>query len=220
MNHRMIFLTFLLSFTLLSFGSCQQTKKGSTQPSIIETQPTQAEEGEKRTTEETKVEITAVKPADLVVSSETRKQSTLYIVGIQEQVEYDNYKALEKAVEALWTNAYNDDFSTKLTNILDANQVYVSYSNYDRPKGTMTITLGYKVKDSSNIPAGLIEVKIPSNDYLVYPLSGDKSDFQGEGWEQLGELMMYRKAGSVDFEVYALDSNYEVEEAELWVATK
>ena len=84
----------------------------------------------------------------------------------------------------------------------------------------MTITLGYKVKDLSNIPSGLKGVKIPSNEFLVYPMAGDKSDYEGDGWEQLGELMMYRKANSADFEVYTFGSSYNVKKAEMWIATK
>ena len=45
-------------------------------------------------------------------------------------------------------------------------------------------------------------------------------DFAGEGWEQLGELMMYRKAESADFEIYTFDNNYNVKKAEMWVAMK
>jgi len=127
---------------------------------------------------------------------------------------------MEKSIETLWTKAYDDDFSGNLKNIIEANNMYVSYSDYDKPKGNMTITLGYKVKDLSNIPSTLKGVTIPSNEYLVYPMSGDKSDYEGEGWDQLGELMMYRKADSADFEVYTFDNNYNVKNAVMWIATK
>jgi len=127
---------------------------------------------------------------------------------------------MEKVIEAMWTKAYNNDFSGKLKNIVEANSMYVCYSNYDNPKEEMAITLGYKVKELSNIPSELKGVKISTNEYLVYPMSGGKADFEGESWEQLGELMMYRKPDSSDFEIYTFDSNYNVKMAEMWIATK
>ena len=172
--------------------------------------------GEKTATSPAK----ASKPSTPQIVGETKKQPSFYIIGIQNIVKYDDYKALEKAIESLWTKAYNDDLSAKLKNITEANKMYVSYSDYDKPEGKMTITLGYKVQDLSSIPSGLKGVNIVANEYLVYPLSGDKSDFEGEAWEQLGELMMYRKANSADFEVYTFDNNYNVKKAAMWVATK
>ena len=154
------------------------------------------------------------------IERETKKQSTFFVIGIQQVVPYDDFKAIEKASEALWAKAYQEDFSEKLKNIIAPNRMYVSYSSYDQPKGKMTITLGYKVKDLSTIPSGLQGVSILSNEYLVYPLSGDKSDFTGEGWEQLDELMKYRKANSADFEVYTFDDDYNIKKGELWMATK
>jgi len=164
--------------------------------------------------------IKTTKPTAPQIEGDTKKQSTFYIIGIQEIVKYEDNKAMEKALESLWTKAYNDDFSTKLKNMVATNNMYVSYSNYDKPKGKMTITLGYKVKDLSSIPQDLKGVKIPTNDYLVYPLSGEKSDFEGEGWEQLSELIMYRDANSADFEVYTFDDNLEVKKGEIWIAIK
>lgn len=154
------------------------------------------------------------------IEGETQKQSSFSIIGIQEIVNYDDNKEMEKVIEALWTKAYNDDFSGKLKNIEEANNMYVSYSRYDNPKGKMTITLGYKVTDLSDISSTLKGVTVPANDYLVYPMSGEKSDYEGECWDQLGELMMYRKATSTDFEVYTFDNNYNVTNAVMWVATK
>lgn len=154
------------------------------------------------------------------IDGETKKRSAFYIIGMQEVVKYDDFKAIEKAMEALWNNSYNKDFSSQLTNITDQENMYVSYSNYDNPKGKMTITLGYAVNDLANIPTGLSGVQLPANEYLVYPMAGDKSDYEDEGWNQLGELMMYRKKDSADFEVYTFDENYNITKAEMWIATK
>ena len=150
----------------------------------------------------------------------TTKQSTFYIIGVHQTVGYDDMKGMEKAIETLWTQTYENDFSGKLKNIIDQERMYVAYSDYDKPKGKMTITIGYKVKDLSSVPSGLKGIKIPTNDFLVYPISGDKSDYEGDGWNQLAELMAYRKANSADFEIYTFDSNYKVKKAEMWIAAK
>lgn len=151
---------------------------------------------------------------------ETKKQATFYVAGVSQTVAYQNVNALSTAVEALWNKTYNEDFSAKLSNILDAERMYVVYSDYENPKGKMTITIGYKVKDLSNIPSGLKGIKIPANDYYTSPLSGKASDYEGEEWKQLEEMMAHRKADSADFEVYEFDGNYEVTKAEMWIAAK
>lgn len=191
--------------------------KTETEKKIVE----KAEEEVKDKSETTTVSPTKMKKtAKPEIEGETKKQSSFYIVGRQEIVKYDDYKAMKKALETLWNKAYDDDFSTKLKNIVEPSNMYVSYSNYEKPKGKMTITLGYKVKSLSNIPADLKGVKIPSNDYLTYPMSGNESDFEGEGWKQLGELMMYRNPNSVDYEVYTFDESYNIKKAAMWIATK
>jgi len=154
------------------------------------------------------------------IEGETQRQSSFYIIGIQEVVEYNDYKSMEKAIETVWTKVYNDDFSPKLSNITESDKMYLSYSNYDNPKGKMTITLGYKVENLSNLPVDLQGVKVPTNNYLVYLMSGDKSDFEGEGWEQLNELMTYRNANSADYEVYTFDKDYNISNAQMWIATE
>lgn len=146
--------------------------------------------------------------------------SGFYVIGIAQTVSYTDVEAMTKAVEGLWTKAYNDDFSNKLKYVVEVDRMYLVYSAYDKPKGKMTLTLGYKVKSISGIPNGLTGVSVPENDYLKYTLSGDASDYEGEGWDQLEELMMYRKDNTVDFEVYTFDSDYEVTNAEMWIGTK
>ena len=164
--------------------------------------------------------INQEKIVPIKIEGETKKQKTFFVIGIQDVVKYDDLEAMEKSIEALWSKIYSNDFSSKLKNIIDPSNIYTTYSGYDTPKGKMSITLGYKVNDLSNIPSGLKGVKIPANEYLVYPMSGDKSDFEGEGWEQLEALMLNRKAESSDFEVYIFDNNYNIKKAEMWIATK
>lgn len=150
----------------------------------------------------------------------TQKKRTFYVVGVHKVVNYSDADAMGKAIEALWTKTYNEDFSSKLKNIADQEHMYVTYSNFESPKGSMTITIGYKVKDLSNVPKGLKGVKVPSNDYLSFELSGQASDYEGEGWNQIYELMAYRDAKSVDYEVYSFDKDYNVSKIIMWVATK
>lgn len=178
---------------------------------------------------ETKVVSTTkavAKPKELtqkeseVSDTATKRQRTFKVIGVHETVAYNDMKALTKVVEQLWTKCYTDDFSGKLSNIADQEKMYAVYSDYDQPKGKMTITIGYKVKDLSNVPVGLKGITVPVNDYYVYPMSGNASDYEGEGWKQLEELMMYRDAKSVDFETYTFDNNYEVTEAFMWIASK
>ena len=150
----------------------------------------------------------------------TKSQAAFHVIGYHKTVAYDDTDAIAKAMESLWTKSYEQDFSGKLENITDTEKMYVIYSNYDQPKGKMTITIGYKVKGLRDVPSGLKGVSIPANDYLVYPLSGKASDYEDEGWEQLGELMAYRKPETADFETYTFDANYEVKNIEMWIATK
>jgi len=150
----------------------------------------------------------------------TIKRESFNVIGFSKTVDYDKIKATEKAVEALWTKIYNDDFSGQLNNISDQENMYAVYSNYDQPKGKMTITIGYKVADLKNVPSELTGTFVSANDYYSTPISGNASDYEGEGWEQIEQLMAYRNPKSADFEIYKFDSNYEVTEARLWIAAK
>jgi len=152
--------------------------------------------------------------------NQTIKQSSIFIIGISEVVKYDHRKEMEITLDKLWTQSYNNDFSSKFKNITEANKMYLCYSSYDNPKGTMTVTLGYKLENGHDVPEGLNGVRIPANDFLVYPMSGKKSDYEGEGWQQLEEMMAYRNEDAVDFEVYEFDNSYNVKSAEMWIATK
>lgn len=159
-------------------------------------------------------------PKKQVKEDPTRPHAAFNIIGYHKVVNYDDEKLLEKTLEDLWTQLYNKDFSGKLSNITEPNNIYTVFSDYGNPEGKMTITIGYRVKDLSGLQEGLHGLKILANDYYVYELSGQDSDYEGEGWDQLEQLIAYRKASSVDFEVYTLDNNYEVVKGEFWVGAK
>ena len=187
------------------------------------TDPTSTEKTKKITPKKMKKPTKSDKSSPHATSDynmDTKPKSTFYVIGVYQVVDYDDMKALTKATDALWTKTYTDDFSSKLNNISDQESMYAVYSDYDHAKGKMTITIGYKVKDLSNVPVGLKRVKVPSNEYLTYAMSGKASDYEGEGWEQLEEMMGYRKAESADFEVYTFDSNFDIKSATMWIATK
>lgn len=150
----------------------------------------------------------------------TKTQANFYVIGIHQTVDYNDMNGMGTAVENLWNKIYSEDFSSQLNNISDQERMYLVYGDYENPAGKMTITIGYKVSNLNTIPQGLNGVKVPSNEYLVYPLSGDASDYEGEGWDQLETLMSYRKTNSADFEVYRFDNNYKVTDANIWIATK
>jgi len=157
---------------------------------------------------------------EVVIEEETKKQTSFFVAGFQKQVDYDDDSKINIVLENLWKDAVSDDLYNALPNKTDSENMYVVYSNYDQPKGKMTITIGYKVKDLSSVSGLISGAKVPSNDYLVYELSGGKSDYEGEGWKEIEELMSYRKAESADFEIYSFDANYEVTKAYIWIATK
>jgi len=168
----------------------------------------------------TPTKVSAPSKIEKEAVNNTSPKGTFYVIGIQKTVAYEDIKALEKTMESLWNTTYNEDFSGKLNNISDQENMYVTYSKYDDPKGKMTITIGYQVKDLTTIPSGLHGVQVMANEYYVSPLSGNTSDYEGEAWKHFEELVAYRKATSVDFEVYKFDSNYEVTEASIWIASK
>lgn len=149
----------------------------------------------------------------------TQKQNQFYIIGYKEVLDYNDEKAIEKAIESLWTKLFEKDFSSRLNNIMDE-QVYLTYSHYDQPKGKMSITIGYKVENTKRVPDGLSAISVPSNDYYVYPISDTQTEMDNEAWQQLETLMMYRSANSVDFEVYSFDTSYNITKAMMWVAAK
>ncbi len=144
---------------------------------------------------------------------------TFYIVGKREVVAYADEKAMARAVERLWSELYTNDFSEDLSNMEESGLVYMTYSGYDESAGTVKLTLGYQVQHLATVPTGLHGVKVPANKFWVFPLSSSDDAADTEGWDSLEELLAYRKASSVDFEVYTFDENYEITKAELWMAS-
>jgi len=157
---------------------------------------------------------------EVLLEDETKKESSFFVAGVQKQVGYNDFSEIDVVMDNLWKEATSDDLYNAIPNISDSKDMYLVYSNYDQPKGRMTITIGYKVKDLSSVNGEILGVKVPNNDYLVYPLSGSTSDYEGEGWKEIEELMQYRKSESADFEVYSFNSSYEVTNVVLWIATK
>lgn len=156
----------------------------------------------------------------LVVNEQqdTKKLKAFKVVGYSRTVKYDDIKSLEKTVEELWKELYNKDFSSKV-DLAESDKVYQVYSGYDQAKGQMTITLGYKVK-SDKAPAGTNLISIKDGTYYKQALSGQTSDYDGDGWEQVMELMQMRSADAKDFEVYTFDSNYEVKSINMFISAQ
>ncbi len=151
----------------------------------------------------------------------TVSADTFYVIGISKTIDYDDDSQFEKALESLWSSLIAKDFSGKLSGtIVSQMKIYTVYSDYDEPKGKMTITLGYKVKTLSTIPSGLAGKTIMANDFLVYRQKGNESDYTSAGWGKLESMLENRISRSSDFHIYFFDGNFEITKGQLWIATK
>ena len=151
----------------------------------------------------------------------TKKEGSFHVVGLQRKTNYNSEIEMSKAYEELWNDFLAKDYSkTKfIKDIDDKEHVYLVYSNYT--ENQVTLTLGYKTKSNSNFKSeiGLNAVTINANDYYNFELSGTSSDYEGEEWETLLEVLQYRAEESSDFEIYSFDKKYKVTEIQMWIAT-
>lgn len=202
-------------------------RKGTPVPGQDEEVTGEDTEGSTLTSESEETQATETKPgmsprpASPNVDWPLQAAAVFYVVGKQKTVAFGDERQMAAATERLWTALYDNDFSGQLAELVDPSNVYLVYSNYNEAKETVQLTLGYQVNGLRNVPDGLVGVKVPANEFLVFPMSTNGSGERAEeGWEELENLLPYRQESSADFEVYSFDENFNITKAELWLASK
>lgn len=156
----------------------------------------------------------------LIQKDRTTPHASFFVIGYKEIVSYTNDEIIQSTINDLWTKVYNEDFSSLIQDRIVDEKMYVIYSDYDNPKGSMSITLGYNVQHLTSIPDNLSGVNIPSSTYFTFPLKGTSSDYSQQIISKWDNAIMSRSPQSIDFEEYSFDANYNVTEGKLWIGAK
>lgn len=166
------------------------------------------------------VDTIVEQPIAPVINYPKSQQLAFNVVGLQTKANYLNEKELGKKMEQLWTDFSKKNYARFINDIINPNNVYVTYTNYT--DNEVTITLGYKTTSSDSFKSnkGLNAVNIAQNDYYQFPISTDEKATNQKEWEVLLETLAYRNIASSDFEVYTFNKNYTITNAIMYVAAK
>jgi predicted transcriptional regulator YdeE len=136
------------------------------------------------------------------------RQEEFSVVGIEARTSGERELSGEGEVPALWERFYREHVLEKIPTKADPN-TYALYSDYSHDRmGEYTVVIGAKVKDKSQIPAGMVLKTVPPGQYAV--LTGEKGPAETvipAAWQKIWaledkDLLGGKRAYKTDFEVY------------------
>ena len=145
-----------------------------------------------------------------------QKETNCY-VGISADLNiYDT--DLEKHSNELWGYFYNNDISPFISDIIDE-RIYFIYSRTD-DEGNYKATIAYRTKNINNLFEGLNGVQIPPSKYAVFEYNGNGIEkFISQTWKKVNASDLETN-NEFNMEVYTLDEEYEVTNAEIRIKIK
>jgi predicted transcriptional regulator YdeE len=135
-------------------------------------------------------------------------QEEFLIVGIEARTIGERELSGDGEIPGLWRRFYGEHIPDKIPNRADKN-IYALYTDYVRDRmADYTVVIGVKVKDKSQVPAGMVVKTIPAGEYAV--ITSEKG--QGEtviptAWQKVWALedkdeLGGKRAYKTDYEVY------------------
>ena len=132
----------------------------------------------------------------------------LSIAGIEARTSGEKEMSGNGVIPQMWQRFYQEHILDKIPNRADGS-VYALYTDFASNRmGEYTVVIGAKVKDKSQLPAGLVFKTIPAGKYAV--LTSDKGPAATvipAAWLRIGALedkdrLGGKRAYKADFEVY------------------
>lgn len=113
----------------------------------------------------------------------------------------DNQKGTED-INTLWQRFFEQQLGQKLENHKEDDVIYAVYSNYegDHTK-PYRLTIGYKLKTTQNLPAGLHSVTTEAAEYAMLATQGPQPQALIDGWTAIWQGELDRRF-KTDFEIY------------------
>ena len=135
-------------------------------------------------------------------------QDEFSIVGIEMRTSGENEMSGDGVIEGMWQKFYQEHILDKIPNKADKN-VYALYTAFARGRmGEYSVIIGAKVKDKSQVPAGMVLKTIPAGQYAVLTSEkGPGSTVIPTAWQKVAaledkDLLGGKRAYKADFEVY------------------
>lgn len=95
------------------------------------------------------------------------RQEEFSIVGIEAHTSGERELSGDGEIPGLWQRFYREHILEKIPNKADQN-TYAIYTDYSRDRmGEYTVVIGAKVKDKSQIPAGMVLKTVRAGQYAV-----------------------------------------------------
>jgi predicted transcriptional regulator YdeE len=149
------------------------------------------------------------------------------IIGIEARTSGERELSGDGEIPGLWQRFYSEHVLEKIPNKAEPN-TYALYTSYTRDRmGEYTVVIGAKVKDKSQIPAGMILKTVPAGQYAVVPSEkGSAETVIPTAWQKVWaledkDLLGGKRAYKTDFELYdARATDPQNLQADLYVGLK
>jgi len=135
-------------------------------------------------------------------------QDEFFIVGIEARTSGEKEMSEDGLIGAQWQKFYREGVLDRIPNRADQN-VYALYTDYALDRmGEFTFVIGAKVKDKSQVPAGMVLKTIPAGQYSVLTSEkGPAPTVIPAAWQKIWALeekdqLGGKRAYKTDFELY------------------
>lgn len=130
------------------------------------------------------------------------------VVGIEVRTNNANEMTSTGAIPKQWSRFFAEGILSKIPNKVDPT-IYALYTDYASDRnGNYTFLIGAKVSAVSEIPAGMVNKKVPAARYaIITSATGPVQSVVPQAWQQIWGLEDKSQLGGVrsykaDFEVY------------------
>jgi predicted transcriptional regulator YdeE len=132
----------------------------------------------------------------------------VWIIGLE--LRTSNDVAFE-TIPAHWGRFMGENILNQIPNRASDN-VYAVYTNYQNPgvnnEGIYSCVIGAAVKDTSQIPDGLVAISLPASAYQVVPV--ERANLVVEAWQEIWQQDTSKRTFIADAECYYPDGKVEI----------
>jgi len=128
------------------------------------------------------------------------------VVGIQARTNNAKEMRGEGEIPRQWVRFFREKIASQIPNKVDSN-IYAVYTAYASDhNGDYDFVIGMKVSDVSDIPPGMVAVRIPKSRYaVVTSAKGPTVQVVPQAWQRVYTLKdshRLKRAYQADFEIY------------------
>ena len=147
-------------------------------------------------------------PAEDLRAAKIEQVKEFSIIGIEARTNNAREMSGNGIIGKQWSRFYQERLLEKIPNKIDST-VYAVYTDYSSDRnGDYAFVIGAKVRDTSQIPSGMVAKKIPQGKYAVFTTAkGAGAKVVPETWQRVWDLedkaqLGGHRAYKADFEAY------------------